>query len=262
VSSSSSRGSVVAELLFWPALLAYGEAAIAYVGVLRRPELATRLAIWGVRIGWLTQTALLIVQAVRVEGFAWSSWAGLLNLFVWAAVGAYLIWGCRPRYRLLGLAVMPAAAVLFAFAWVGGGAADSASGAFVAFHVALVVAGFAGFGLAAALSGVYLWQEGRLKRRAANVLRGAPPALVTLDSLAARTSAVALVLFSAGIVLGLARGHDADLAVVGAIAAWVVFGAALVARRELGWRGRRFAYAALAGFALVAALGLPLGHLG
>lgn len=252
----------MAELLFWPALLAYAEAAIAYVGVLRRPELATRLAIWGVRIGWLAQTALLIAQAVRVEGFAWSSWSGLLNLFVWAAVGAYLIWGCRPRFRLLGLAVMPAAAVLFALAWAGGGTASSAANAFVTVHVALVVAGFAGFGLAAALAGVYLWQERRLKRQAASVLRAAPPALVTLESLAARTAAVALVLFSVGIALGLARGHDPDLAVIGAISAWVVFGVALVARRELGWRGRRFAYAALAGFALVAVLGLPLGHLG
>lgn len=252
----------MAELLFWPALLAYGEAAIAYVGVLRRPELATRLAIWGVRVGWLAQTALLIAQAVRVEGFAWSTWAGLLNLFVWLAVGAYLIWGCRPRFRLLGLAVMPAAVILFALAGAGGPAAGSAAGAFVAVHVALVVAGFAGFGLAAALAGVYLWQERRLKRRAATVLRAAPPALVTLESLAARTSAVALVFFTAGIALGLARGHDADLAVVGALVAWLVFGIALVARRELGWRGRRFAYAALAGFALVAVLGLPLGHLG
>jgi ABC-type uncharacterized transport system permease subunit len=252
----------MAELLFWPALLAYGEAAIAYVGVLRRPELATRLAIWGVRIGWVAQTALLVAQAARVEGFAWSSWSGLLNLFVWAAVGAYLIWGCRPRFRLLGLAVMPAAAVLFALAWAGGGSAGSAAGTFVAVHVALVVAGFAGFALSAALAGVYLWQERRLKRRAASVLRAAPPALVTLDGLAARTAAVALVLFTAGIGIGLARGHDADLAVVGALVAWIVFGAALLARRELGWRGRRFAFAALGGFALVAVLGLPLGHLG
>lgn len=257
---SSSRGSAVAELLFWPALIAYGEAALAYVGVLRRPELATRLAIWGVRIGWLVHTALLVAQAARAEGFAWSSWAGLLNLFVWLAVGAYLIWGCSPRYRLLGLAVMPAAALLFALAGLGGSASGTAADAFTTAHVLFVVSGFAGFGLSAALAAVYLWQERRLKRAAADVLRAAPPALVTLDALGARVAAVALALFTAGIGLGLARGHEIDLALVGAVAAWVVFGAALAARRELGWRGRRFSYALLAGFALVAALGLPLGH--
>ena len=111
----------MAELLFWPALLAYGEAAFAYLGEARSPGRAGKVATWGVRIGWLVQTALLAVQAARADGFPWSSWAGSLNLFVWLVVGAYLIWGCRPRYRLLGLAVLPLAVVLFVLARVGGG---------------------------------------------------------------------------------------------------------------------------------------------
>ena len=86
----------MAELLFVPALLAYGEAAFAYAGELRGPGLAGRLATWGVRIGWLAQTALLVGQGVSADGFPWGTWAGALNLFVWLVVGAYLIWGCRP----------------------------------------------------------------------------------------------------------------------------------------------------------------------
>ena len=109
------------ELLFWPALLAYGEAALAYAGDVRRPGTAGRLATWGVRLGWLLQTALLIWQATQAEGFPWSTWAGSLNLFVWLVVTVYLIWGCRTRYRLLGLAVMPLAAGLLVLARVGGG---------------------------------------------------------------------------------------------------------------------------------------------
>ena len=92
----------MAELLFWPAFLAYGEAAVAYFGNTRRPGRAGRLGTWGVRIGWVVQTALLAVQASRSDGFPWATWAGSLNLFVWFVVGAYLIWGCRPRHRLLG----------------------------------------------------------------------------------------------------------------------------------------------------------------
>ena len=49
----------MAEFLVVPALLAYGEAAVAYAGELRGPGLAGRLATWGVRLGWLAQTALL-----------------------------------------------------------------------------------------------------------------------------------------------------------------------------------------------------------
>ena len=111
----------MAEFLVVPALLAYGEAAFAYAGELHGPGLAGRLATWGVRLGWLAQTALLVGQGLSADGFPWGTWAGALNLFVWLVVGAYLIWGCTPRYRLLGLTVMPVAAVLLALAWAGGG---------------------------------------------------------------------------------------------------------------------------------------------
>ena len=117
------------EFLFWPALLAYGEAAVAYAGNVRYPGLG-RLAIWGVRAGWLVQTALLAVQAYRADGFPWDTWAGSLNLFVWLVVGGYLVWGCKPRYRLLGLAVMPLAAILLAASYLGGGADAGGTGRF------------------------------------------------------------------------------------------------------------------------------------
>src|SRR5213593_2905675 len=110
----------MAELLFWPAVLAYGQAAFAYAGSLRDASYG-RVATWGVRLGWLAQTALLVVQAAREDGFPWASWAGSLNLFVWLTVTAYLIWGCRKPYRLLGLAVMPLAVVLLVVARAGGG---------------------------------------------------------------------------------------------------------------------------------------------
>ena len=86
-----------------------------------RPGSPGRLATWGVRVGWLAQTALLVAQAARADGFPWATWAGSLNLFVWLVVTAYLIWGCRARFRLLGLAVTPLAAVLFVVARLGGG---------------------------------------------------------------------------------------------------------------------------------------------
>src|SRR5579862_8491428 len=181
------------EALFWPALLAYGEAAIAYSS----PRFS-RIATWGVRIGWLAQTGLLIVQAARADGFPWASWAGSLNLFVWLVVGAYLIWGCRPRYRALGLSVVPLAAARFG----GGTGADEHShygNLFLVVHVGFVLAAFAGFTLAAALAGVYLWEDRRLRRRAADILALRLPSLVTLERLSVRTVAVSLPLLTLGL---------------------------------------------------------------
>ena len=256
----------MAELLFWPALLAYGEAAFAYAGDVRHPGRAGRLATWGVRVGWLMQTALLVVQAVRSDGFYWDTWAGSLNLFVWLVVGAYLIWGCRARYRLLGLAVMPPVVALLLAARLGGGTETKGRpaypSAFLALHVGLVLLAFAGFTLAAALSAVYLWQERRLKRHRAGGLLGRAPSLTTLEQLSARTILVAVPALTVGIAAGLARltssggGFDALMAVT--LLTWATYAGLLIMRYEAGWRGRRTAYLALAGFALVVIVRLVL----
>ena len=238
------------EALFWPALLGYGEAAFAYAS-----SRTTRAATWGVRLGWLAQTALLAVQAADADGFPWSTWAGSLNLFVWLVVSAYLIWGCRPRYRLLGLAVMPLAVALFVVARLGG-ATESASAHgygsfFLVLHVGFVLAAFAGFTLAAALAAVYLWQERRLKHRAADILRLRLPPLAVLERLTRRTILVSLPLLTLGLGAGLVRlrheHHSLDALEAVTLLTWGVYGAILAMHPV----GRRAAYLALGGFALV-----------
>lgn len=247
----------MAELLFWPALLAYGEAAVAYAGNARHPGALGRLATWGVRVGWLAQTALLVAQAARADGFPWSTWAGTLNLFVWLVVSAYLIWGCKPSYRLLGLAVMPVAAVLLAVAYAGGGMAEGGdrqlSSVFLALHVGLVLAGFAGFTLAAGLAGLYLWEERRLKRREPRILRFGVPSIVALETLTSRVVAVSLVVFTGGMVAGFARIDDLDARIGASLVTAGVYGALLV-QRNRGRRGRRDAWLALGAWALVLVL--------
>ncbi|HWX09224.1 MAG TPA: cytochrome c biogenesis protein CcsA [Gaiellaceae bacterium] len=258
----------MAELLFWPALLFYGEAAVGYFGDMRRPGSRGRAAIWGVRLGWLAQTALLGVQAAREDGFPWSTWAGSLNLFVWLVVTVYL--GVRRPYRLLGLAVMPLAAALLVVARLGGGTGVGArshySNLFLVLHVGLVLAAFAGFTLAAALSAFYLWQERRLKQRAVTILRRPAPSLATLDRLASRTVLFSLPALTLGLAVGLIRllndGKHVDALVAATAVTWVVWAAYLGLRATRGWTGRRAAYVALAGFALVIVvrLALPATH--
>ena len=258
----------MAELLFWPALLAYGEAAAAYFGEARHPGWAGRAATWGVRIGWLLQTALLVVQAANADGFPWGSWAGSLNLFVWLVVGIYLVWGCNTRFRLLGLVVLPLAAVLFALAYATGGTSTDATSSlpslFLVLHVGLVLAAFAGFTLAAALSALYLWQERRLKRREPGILRVTLPPLAVLDELAARTILIALPALSLGIAVGILRlrahGGGIDALMAATLLTWAVYAAFVVLRYGLEWRGRRAAYLALIGFALVVCLQLGLAE--
>jgi len=262
----------VAELLFWPALFFYGEAAVGYLGEARSPGRAGRFATWGVRLGWLAQTALLAAQAARGDGFPWGTWASSLDLFVWLVVSAYLIWGCKARYRLLGLVVMPLAVALLVTARAGGGtgvgAASQYSTLFLVLHVGLVLAAFAGFTLAAGLSGLYVWQERRLKSSPVTILRRQIPPLATLDSLALRTVAWSVPLLTLGIAVGLARlvsrDDGMDALVVATVVTWVVWCSYLGLRLLGGWGGRRAAYLALVGFILVVVVrvAIPGSHFG
>jgi ABC-type uncharacterized transport system permease subunit len=254
----------MAELLVWPALVAYGEAALAYAGGLRVPGLGGRLGIWGVRLGWLAQTALLLVQGLRADGFPWGSWAGALNLFVWFVVGVYLVWGCNARFRLLGALVMPPVAVLLAASWLGGGTGVGngvPAGALLAAHVGLMLAGLAGLAVAAGMSALYLWEDRSLTRRDSRLFRLRMPPLEALDRISARIAAVSLGLLSGGIVLGLTRlrSGEFDAAMAVTICLWALVATVLALRREIGLRGTRAATLLTAVLVLIAVV-LPITH--
>jgi ABC-type uncharacterized transport system permease subunit len=254
----------VAELLVWPALIAYGEAAVAYAGNARRPGSLGRLATWSVRLGWLAQTALLVVQATDADGFPWSTWAGSLNLFVWLVVSAYLIWGCSPRYRLLGLGVMPLAASLLAISYAAGGTEEAAGAAWsdvvLVLHIGFVLVAFAGFTVAGGLAALELWQERELKSHPAGLLRLRVPSLVALDRLTVTTVGVSLAALTAGIVPGLARLPDRglDVLVAGTVVLWALGASVLYLRVRAG---RRELAAALALGGVAAVIVLQLGLL-
>jgi ABC-type transport system involved in cytochrome c biogenesis permease subunit len=92
------------------------------------------------------------------------------------------------------------------------------------------------------------------------------PALATLDSLALRTVAWSVPLLTLGAAVGLgrlvARGDRLDALIAVTAATWLVWCAYLGLRLFGGWTGRRAAYLALAGFALVVVvrLALPVTH--
>ncbi|MSO58423.1 MAG: hypothetical protein EXQ77_05210 [Thermoleophilia bacterium] len=252
------------ETLVGLVVAAYVVAALGFAGELRGPGTAGRVATWAVRFGWLGHLALVGAQGVSAHGFAWASWPGAVNLLSWLVVTGFLGWGCTPRYRLLGLVVMPLAAALLAAGWAGGGTLverRESDGALLATHTALMLAAIAGFTLASGMAVLFLWEERRLKRRDSRLMRLRVPPLEALDRLSARVSTVSLVLLTLGIGVGLAsfgRG-DFDAAMAVTVGAWLVYTTSLVLRREAGLRGRRMAGLLLAGFAALV-LVLPITH--
>jgi ABC-type uncharacterized transport system permease subunit len=161
---------------------------------------------------------------------------------------------------------MPLAVLLFAVARIGGGTNAGGGTAygnlFLVLHVGLVLAAFAGFTLAAGLAGIYLWQERRLKHRAADILQLRLPPLQSLERVARRTIAVSLPLLTVGLLIGVVRprrdGGRLDALEAVTLLTWLVYGAIVVTRPT----GRCAAYLALGGFGLVIVVRLALagGH--
>jgi ABC-type uncharacterized transport system permease subunit len=179
-------------------------------------------------------------------------------------VSAYLIWGCRPRYRLLGLAVMPPAAVLLLAAWAGGGTGvedGDRTGVLLAVHAGLMLAGLAALTLAAGMSALYVWEDRRLKRRDRTLLRLRVPPLESLDRLSSRAVLVALGVLGGGIVAGLASFDpgDFDLTMAVTLVVCAAYAGLLLLRHEAGLHGVRFARLTLLTFVLVV-LVLPITH--
>ena len=125
---------------------------------------------------------------------------------------------------------------------------------------------FAGFTLAAALSALYLWQERRLKRREATILRRPAPSLATLDRLAARTVAWSLPPLTLGIAVGIVRlvqrGDRVDALVVATLVTWVVVvRVSRPARASAGPAAApRMSPSPASSLVIVVRLALPAGH--
>jgi len=88
------------------------------------------------------------------------------------------------------------------------------------------------------------------------------PPLASLDRLSARMILLALPALTLGIGAGLVRleedGGDFDALMLFTGVTWLAYGGYLALRARAGWRGRRAAYVALTGFALVIVVRLAL----
>jgi ABC-type transport system involved in cytochrome c biogenesis permease subunit len=145
---------------------------------------------------------------------------------------------------------------------VGGWASVRMRNAWLVVHVMLVIAGYASLLIAGGASIFYLVQERQLKRKK---LVGGPfgapslPALMTLDTLLARTMNLGFVFTTLGMVViviwaFIESGTKwiGDPTILVSILTWFVYLALIYLRTVSGWRGRRAAYVTLSVLTLFA----------
>jgi ABC-type transport system involved in cytochrome c biogenesis permease subunit len=263
----------VSAVLFWFALALYIGATVlyAYQFVLRRSKVG-----WWARFltgaGFICQTLSIGAHSIATHGTQLTG-ANQLMLASWALVLLYFVMEHVIKIKVYGTFLVPVAVLFMAAAQIVGGISGGATipaseevllnNWRVGFHVALIVFGNAGFAFGAVSAGLYLWQEGQLKRHRSNVVTRRLPSLATLQLIARRAIGFAFPVYTAGLLFGVLRAINAqvpawwfDPRIVMSGIVWLTFAIYLwmVYRHEAS--SRTTSWVAVVGFVLVVVLAI------
>jgi cytochrome c-type biogenesis protein CcsB len=185
-----------------------------------------------------------------------------LSFFAWATLGAYFLLHFRYRLEVLGAFVSPVAVFLMVLASLFPKEIMPIEPVLDSFwlpvHVILAIAGNALFALAFAAAVMYLIQERQIKSKRIGVFFRRLPALKVLDDLNYRCLKIGFPFLTLGIITGAIWAESAwgtywswDPKQTWSLVTWFIYAALLHGRLTAGWRGRRAAIFAVAGFALL-----------
>ncbi len=251
------------EYLLLAALTFYVTAAIhAVLAFINKRRAVERTATVSFALGFAAHTVALAADWLRDGRYPLFGFGETLSFLAWTLVIAYGLASVRYTIRALGALTMPLVAVLVTVALTARGTADNAAvtGGAAAWlfpvHTTLLIFSYASFFVVFAASLMYLWQERELKRKTFGAFFHRLPALSTVDDIAQTAAGVGFTLLSLGIVTGViwssARGgrvwHN-DPKEIFAVLTWLLYLTMIHYRSQ--WRGRKAAWAGVAGFALV-----------
>jgi len=163
------------------------------------------------------------------------------------------------RQPVLGAFLLPLGTAVLVPAQMGdsGVLVPSLKGPILPLHVTVALLALAAVAAAAGVALVYLLMERQVKLKHFGILFSRLPPLQVLDELNRRLVVWGFVAISLTVISGafFVRGTGPGLSwsakEVTTLAAWVMFGALLLARFLAGWRGRRVALLTMAGFGVL-----------
>lgn len=185
-----------------------------------------------------------------------------LVFFAWCTTLFYLALEFRFKTRVMGAFVMPCVAVAMAYASFSDRIDDQISPLIPALqsnwliaHVVTCFIGYGAFAVAGGLGLMYLLKQSAENNANSSSLAGSLPDLRMIDDLTHKTIVFGFMWLSAGIITGAIWANEAwgtywswDPKETWSIITWFLYASTLHARFTRGWRGRRIAWMALAGF--------------
>ena len=260
-------------------LLLYAAAAVAYAAHFARREASIgRTATTLLMAAGLAHTFVIGMRTMEVNQIPISSFAGAISTFVWLLTLSYLYLEVATNERAMGVFILPIVVGLQAMTIRPGveNADPVLSSHWFWVHILSLLFAYASFALAGVLGLIYVLQFKEIKKKHLGYFYARLPSLQILDAMNSRAVAVGWLFLTVGVVVGIIWARQArlefpnnpnleamslaDPKVFIAALTWAVYSFAVLARRTMGWTGRRAAWLSAAGFAIVLLNFLPVSY--
>ena len=232
----------------------------AYIIFLK--DFLSKSAITAVLVGFASHTLALIVRYAEAGHTPVTNLHESLSFFAWMIIGVLLIASLKYKIKVLGAFLSPVALILMLFAYALPKEivplAPVLKSFWHPFHVIFAFMGNAIFALAFCCGLMYLIQEHQLKAKKIGAITRRLPSLKVLDDLNYQSLTYGFPLLTLGIITGAiwaeyawGRYWNWDPKETWSLITWLLYAALLHQRLTVGWRGRKAAIMAIAGFSAV-----------
>ena len=259
-------------------LLLYGCATAAYVAhFARRDRTTARTATGLLGIAILAHTFLIGMQTVEAGHAPLVGTTAAVSAFVWLLGMSYLYVELTTDERAMGVLVTALLTLLFlipAFDPSVSARPAVLQSPLFTLHVVTMLFAYASFALACVIGVTYVLLFKEIKAKHLGYFYARLPSLQVLDGMNGRVVTIGWIFLTLGIAIGgiwasqIQSSPDPrvqemsvqDPKILLVLVSWAVYSFALIARRAIGWTGRRAAWLSALAFVIVLLNFVPVGY--
>jgi ABC-type transport system involved in cytochrome c biogenesis permease subunit len=261
-------------------LILYIAAGVAYaIHFARRDATAGRTATTLLLLGVLVHTFVIGMRTMEVWHSPFANPSRAVSTAVWLLTLSYLYLEVTTDERAMGVFILPIIVGLQLIPVLSPGVEHRnpvLDSPWFWVHVSSLLFAYASFGLAGVLGLTYMLQFKEIKKKHLGYFYTRLPSLQILDRMNSRATMTGWLFLTIGVIVGviwtaqarpLAPGNSNlqamslnDPKIFFAALTWAVYSFAVVARRTIGWNGRRAAWLSTVGFVIVLLNFVPISY--
>jgi len=213
--------------------------------------------------GFLFHTAAIVYDTINLGYIPVHNLHGTLLFSGWAVASVFLLLKYRFNLKILGSYASPLATVALITAFMTPNTpppeADSIfKNAWLFIHIITIFFGEAALAMACGTGILYLVQEHAIKKKRRGFFFKRLPSLERIDNTGYACIVIGFSLLTLGLITGMVYAKSVwntfwswDPKEIWSIVSWIVYAALLHGRISIGWRGRKAAFMAIIGFAVL-----------